>query len=634
MMARVPQRTALQVRPASTGPERKAVLLARFPMFQTFDTVTDPSLGPPRVQAVRALLAKAGLAAFLVPRSDEYLGEYVPPSAERLAWLTGFTGSAGLGIIALKAAALATDGRYTVQAHAQLHEATFAVLDSTDKPWITWLALRLPAGGAIGYDPRLHSATFIAALKSDALKHGFTLKSVAKNPVDQAWAADRPKPPVGAIAIQPLALAGQAADSKIADVQKTLAADKQTAVVLTMSDSIAWLFNIRGSDIPHNPVPLCFAIVPAKGKPELFIDPAKLSPETRKHLVALAKLGTPADLAERLKALGQDKTKKVRLDPATTSQWIAGALGGAAAHGTDPCTLPKARKNATELEGARVAHVRDGAVVVRFLSWLDEAASTGTLDEIGVVEKLEALRRATNVLKDISFSTIAGTGPNGALPHYRVSRESNRVLRPGEIIVIDSGGQYQDGTTDITRTVAIGTPTPEMRTRFTQVLKGHIAIATARFPVGTRGVQLDTLARHALWQAGCEFDHGTGHGVGSFLSVHEGPQSISKRGMAPLEPGMIVSNEPGYYKPGAFGIRIENLEVVTEAGPIAGGDRPMLGFRSITLAPIDLRLVDTSLLTAAEKTWLNAYHARVRETLAGELDAGVCKWLAAATSGV
>jgi Xaa-Pro aminopeptidase len=603
-------------------------------MLQTFDTVTDPALGPPRVEAVRALMTKAGLAAFLVPRSDEYLGEYVPPSAERLKWLTGFTGSAGLGVITLKAAALSTDGRYTVQAHAQVHPGTFAVIDSTTKPWLEWLALRLPEGGAIGFDPRLHSAAFVKTLTADATKHGFTLKAVAQNPIDRAWGRDRPQPPTGAIAIQPLSLAGQAADSKIADLQKTLAADKQAAAVLTMSDSIAWLFNIRGSDIPHNPVPLCFAIVPAKGKAELFVDPAKLPAETRKHLSSLSKLGAPEDLGARLKALAQDKTKKIRVDPATTSHWIANALGSAATHATDPCLLPKARKNATELEGTRLAHVRDGAVMVRFLAWLDENASTGKLDEIAVVEKLEALRRATNVLKDISFATIAGTGPNGALPHYRVSRESNRTLKAGDIIVVDSGGQYQDGTTDITRTVAIGTPSPEMRTRFTQVLKGHIAIATARFPVGTRGVQLDTLARQALWQAGLDFDHGTGHGVGSFLSVHEGPQSISKRGMAELEPGMIVSNEPGFYKINAFGIRIENLEVVTEAAPIPGGDRPMLGFRSITLAPIDQRLIEVELLTTTERTWLNAYHKRVRDTLSADISPAERKWLTAATKAI
>ncbi len=603
-------------------------------MFQTFDTVSDPSLGPPRVAAVRALIAKAGLVALLVPRSDEYLGEYVPPSAERLRWLSGFSGSAGFAVIGLKAAALATDGRYTIQAKAQVDAGTFEVIDSTEKSWVEWLAAKTPDGGAIGYDPRIHSAAMISALKPEAVKYGFTLKPLAQNLIDRAWGKDRPKPPTGVISIQPLELAGRSAEAKISDLQKVLMGDKQAAAVLTMSDSIAWLFNIRGSDIPHNPVPLCIAIVPAKGKPELFIDPAKLTGETRKYLAGFAKHSAPADLAARLKALAADKAKKVRVDPATTAQWIISALGSAAAFGNDPCTLPKACKNAAEIEGTRVAHVRDGAVMARFLSWLDEASGTGKLDEIGVVEKLEALRRATNVLKDISFSTIAGSGPNGALPHYRVSRESNRVLKSGEIIVVDSGGQYQDGTTDITRTVAIGTPSAEMRTRFTQVLKGHIAIATARFPVGTRGVQLDTLARHALWQAGCEFDHGTGHGVGSFLSVHEGPQSISKRGMAPLEPGMIVSNEPGYYKVGAFGIRIENLEVVTEASGIAGGDRLMLGFRSITLAPIDVRLVDATLLSDVERAWLNAYHKRVRETLAPELDGVTKKWLAAATKAV
>jgi Xaa-Pro aminopeptidase len=604
------------------------------PMFQTFDTVSDPSLAPPRVKAVRALLEKAGLVAFVVPRSDEYLGEYVPASAERLKWLTGFSGSAGLAIIGLKAAALSTDGRYTIQAQAQLDAGTFEIIDSTEKPWIEWLTVKVPAGGAIGYDPRLHSAAFVSALKVEAQRHAFTLKPVSQNPVDEAWGADRPRAPRGKIAIQPLELAGTSAETKIADLQRALAADKQTAVVLTMSDSIAWLFNIRGSDIPHNPVPLCIAIVPAKGKPELIIDAAKLTIETKKYLTGFCKLVLPTDISVRLRGLAQRSENKVRVDPATASQWIVGALGSCAEHGGDPCTLPKARKNAAELEGARVAHVRDGAVMARFLAWLDEAAAGGQLDEIGVVEKLEALRRATNVLKDISFTTIAGSGPNGALPHYRVSRESNRVLKSGEIIVIDSGGQYQDGTTDITRTVAIGAPSAEMRLRFTQVLKGHIAIATARFPAGTRGVQLDTLARQTLWQAGCDFDHGTGHGVGSFLSVHEGPQSISKRGMAPLEPGMIVSNEPGFYKVGAYGIRIENLEVVTEPGTITGGERPMLGFRSITLAPIDLRLVDIALLSAAERAWLNTYHKRVRETLSPELDPATQKWLTAATKAV
>ena len=603
-------------------------------MFQTFDTSADPDLGPPRVKAVRALMAGANIDALLVPRSDEHQGEYVPACAERLLWLTGFSGSAGFAIVTAKAAALATDGRYTIQAAAQLHAATFEIIDSTGKPWIEWLAVKLPKGGVIGYDPRLHTALAITALKSDAAKHGFTLKALAANLIDRAWGNDRPAPPTGRIAIQPLHLAGVAADKKIADLQALLKVEHQHAVVLSLPDSIAWLFNIRGTDVAHNPVPLAFAIVNAKGKPDLFIEPAKLTPDTKKHLTALAKLDLPSNLGARLKTLKAEPGHKVRVDPSTASAWIVSTLGNAAAHGSDPCILPKACKNKIELAGTRTAHVRDGAAIVRFLAWLDATAMSNTLDEITVVEKLETFRSETGALKDISFSTIAGSGPNGALPHYRVSTASNRPLQQGELIVIDSGGQYQDGTTDITRTVAIGTPSAEMRTRFTQVLKGHIAIATARFPAGTRGIQLDTLARSALWQAGLDFDHGTGHGVGSYLSVHEGPQSISKRGMAVLEPGMIISNEPGFYKQGAFGIRIENLEIVTEPTAIPGGERPMLGFECLTLAPIDRRCIDVSLLTKPERDWLNTYHARVAATLSAGLAPAERAWLAAATKVV
>ena len=601
-------------------------------MLQTFDTVTDPALGPPRVKTVRALMADAGLDALLVPRSDEHQGEYVPACAERLQWLTGFSGSAGFAIVAAKAAALATDGRYTIQAKDQVHTATFEIIDSTGKPWTEWLAVKLPGGGVIGYDPRLHTAGAISALKIEAAKHALTLKPLTTNLIDRAWGASRPAPPRGAVAVQPLRLAGVAAETKIADLQVLLKSEHQHAVVLTLPDSIAWLFNIRGTDIAHNPVPLAFAIVHAKGKPDLFIEPAKLTPESKKHLSALAKVAPPKDLGTRLKALKAGKTKTVRVDPNTASAWIVGALGAAAVHGGDPCIVPKARKNKAELDGTRAAHTRDGAAMVRFLAWLDGAALSNTLDEMTVVQTLEAFRTETGVLMDLSFSTIAGSGPNGALPHYRVSTESNRSLAQGELIVIDSGGQYQDGTTDITRTVSIGTPTSEMRTRFTQVLKGHIAIATARFPVGTRGIQLDTLARLALWQAGLDFDHGTGHGVGSFLSVHEGPQSISKRGMAELLPGMIISNEPGFYKQGAFGIRIENLEVVTEPRMIDGGERPMMGFECLTLAPIDRRCVDVALLSKVELAWLNAYHARVVGTLAvADLEPAERKWLVVAT---
>ena len=600
-------------------------------MLQTFENAADPSLGPPRIKAVRALMTDAGVHALLVPRSDEFQGEYVPPSAERLKWLTGFSGSAGLAVVGLKAAALATDGRYTSQALGQVHKGTFEVIDSTEKPWLEWLASKLPNGGTLGFDPRLHTSAAITALKADAEKHDLVLKALPANLIDRAWGRTRPPAPIGAISVQPASFAGVTAETKIAEVQRLLKADGQHAVVLTLPDSISWLFNIRGSDIAHNPVVLAFAIVPLKGKPELFVDPAKLTVDSKKHLVAVAKLSPIEDLGGRLRELKAEKDRKVRVDPATASAWVVSTLGSNADHSIDPCILPKARKNAAELAGTRAAHVRDGVAMVRFLAWLDGESQSNSLDEIRVVERLEAFRSATGQLKDLSFPTIAGSGPNGALPHYRVSKDSNRLLQQGEMIVIDSGGQYQDGTTDITRTVSIGQPSQEMRLRFTQVLKGHIAIATARFPVGTRGVQLDTLARYHLWQAGLDFDHGTGHGVGSFLSVHEGPQSISKRGMAVLEPGMIISNEPGFYKEGAFGIRIENLEVVTEASAIKGGDRAMLGFECITLAPIDNRCIEPDQLTQAEVTWLNSYHQRVLAALSGELSADERKWLVAAT---
>lgn len=603
-------------------------------MHQTFESASDPSLGPPRVKAVRALMSDAGVQALLVPRSDEFQGEYVPASAERLKWLTSFSGSAGLAIISTKAAALATDGRYTLQAKAQVHANTFEVIDSVATPWIEWLAAKLPKGGIIGYDARLHTAHAIAALKSEAEKHGFSLKALPVNLVDKAWGRSRPPSPIEPITVQPLDFAGVAAETKVGELQKLLKTEEQDAAVLTMPDSICWLFNIRGSDVPHNPVVLCFAIVPAKGKAELFVDLAKLTVDSKKHLVAFAKVTHIDEFGARLRELKAEKDRRIRIDQSTASAWAVNTLGAGAVHAADPTVLPKAKKNAAELEGARAAHLRDGVAMTRFLAWLDGEAQSNSLDEIRIVQRLEAFRSQTGALKDISFDTIAGSGPNGALPHYRVTKDSNRLLQQGEMIVVDSGGQYQDGTTDITRTIAIGTPSQEMRQRFTQVLKGHIAIATARFPVGTRGIQLDTLARYHLWQSGLDFDHGTGHGVGSFLSVHEGPQSISKRGMAALEAGMIISNEPGFYKQGAFGIRIENLEVVTEAKPIKGGDRPMLGFESLTLAPIDARCIEPDQLTQAEVAWLNAYHGRVQSALMPHLAADEQKWLIAATKPI
>jgi Xaa-Pro aminopeptidase len=599
-------------------------------MFQTFTSSADGSQSVTRIKALRAVMGTLGCDAVLVPRADEHQGEYVPANAERLNWLTGFTGSAGLAVIARKAAALWTDGRYTLQASHQVDDAIFEVVDSTTTEWLVWLARKLPAGGVIGYDPKLHTKSAVDALTRDGKLKGFSLKPLAANPVDKIWGTSRPKPPAGAVDVQPFAVVGVKPEIKIADVQTLLKEAGQDAVVLTLPDSICWLLNIRGHDITHNPTVLAFMIIPASGKPELFVDVVKVAGDAKKHLAGLVKIEPPAKLAARLAAL-KKAGRKVRLDPANTGDWFYRRLGKCAVDGTEPCIAPKSRKSAIEIEGTRAAHLRDGIAVCRFLAWLDREAPGGHVDEIAAVTALEGFRAATQKLKEISFDTISGSGPNGAIVHYRVTTATNRKLKPGELFLVDSGGQYQDGTTDITRTVAIGKPTREMCERFTLVLKGHIALATARFPAGTRGVQLDTLARHALWQAGLDYDHGTGHGVGSYLSVHEGPQSISKRGIAaPLEAGMIVSNEPGYYKVGAYGIRIENLEVVTEAAPIEGGERPMLGFEALTLAPFDRRLIAGRLLSATERAWLDGYHARVQRSIGPELGPEDRQWLAAA----
>jgi Xaa-Pro aminopeptidase len=430
--------------------------------------------------------------------------------------------------------------------------------------------------------------------------------------------------------------AGRTAEKKIADVQKRLSADGQAYAVLTLPDSICWLFNIRGSDIAHNPVALAFAIIPAEGMPELFIDSAKLSKDVRRELERVTRLAEPDTLTGRIAEL-KTEGRPVRLDPETAAYALWRGLGPKiVSAGADPCIGLKAVKNAAEIAGARKAHIRDGAAMVRFLAWLDRAAAGGKLDEITAVRKLEDLRTATKHLKEISFDTISGSGPNGAIVHYRVSETTNRLLGKGELFLIDSGAQYEDGTTDITRTVAIGTPTQEMKERATLVLKGHIALATARFPKGTRGIDLDPFARRALWQHGLDYDHGTGHGIGSYLSVHEGPQSISRAGMVPLEPGMICSNEPGYYKAGAFGIRIENLVLVTEAAVPEGGERPMMGFETLTLVPIDRRLIAKELLSKQDRDWLNAYHAHVREVIGAEVagEADVLQWLCAATEPI
>jgi Xaa-Pro aminopeptidase len=605
-------------------------------MFQTYEAPESAQNSPQRLERLREVMARRGLDAVLVPRADEHQGEYVAPSAERLRWLTGFSGSAGLAIVARKAAALFVDGRYIIQARSQLDTRTFEILEVPEAKPSEWLRSRLSAGGVVGFDPWLHTAGMVEELAKSLEPKGIRLKALASNPVDRIWGRARPAPPRAPVVPHALKYAGKAAAQKLAELQADLRKEGQDAVILTLPDSIAWLFNIRGADVAHNPVALAFAIVPATDKAELFVDHAKIGAETRAHLSGVTKVIEPAGLERRLAALKRTG-KRIRVDPNTAASWFFRKLKGGKARierAADPCLLPKARKNATEIKGARAAHKRDGASVARFLAWLDREAPTGKLDEITAARRLETVRSETQALREISFDTISGAGANGAIVHYRVTTATNRKLEPGQLYLVDSGAQYLDGTTDITRTVAIGKPTREMQERFTLVLKGHIAIATARFPKGTRGIDLDPFARRALWEAGLDFDHGTGHGVGSYLSVHEGPQSISKRGMTVLEPGMIVSNEPGYYKEGAYGIRIENLVLVTEPQKTAGGDRETMEFETLTLAPIDRRLIVPQLLSPEELRWLNAYHARVREIIGPELGPADRAWLEAATAPI
>ncbi len=605
-------------------------------MNHTESAPVSPADHANRLTRLRKELAEAGLAGFIVPHADEHQSEYLSPSAERLAWLTGFKGSAGTAIVLSAEAAIFVDGRYTLQVRAETDAALFAPEHLIDNPPLKWLAAHLNKADRIGYDPWLMTVSDVRRFTEVCTAAEAAFVPVADNPLDRLW-SDRPAPPLGAVMLHPLELSGEATADKIARLQLAVAEKKADAAVMGLTDSIAWTFNIRGSDISHNPVSLAFALLPKEGKPTLFIDGRKLSNAVRDGLADFADIREPATLGASLAALGQSGAK-VMLDPATTADAIAAAIlaaGGTLTEAADPAVLPKARKNPVELDGARRAHIRDGAAMVRFLAWIDRVGPTGAVDEIAAAERLRAFRAETAVadgseLIDISFDTISGAGPNGAIVHYRVSPKTTRAIAPDTLYLIDSGAQYRDGTTDITRTVPIGTPTAEMRDRFTRVLKGHLAVATARFPAGTSGAQIDPLARQFLWAVGLDFDHGTGHGIGSFLNVHEGPARIAKLGTAPLEAGMILSDEPGYYKTGAYGIRIENLIVVTPAADIAGGDRPMLGFETITFAPIDRRLIEPRLMTADEIAWLDAYHASLPGRLGHLLDADERAWLSEA----
>ncbi|MDA1099712.1 MAG: aminopeptidase P family protein [Proteobacteria bacterium] len=583
-----------------------------------------------RLKALREELAGRGLDGFLVPMADQYQNEYVPAAAQRIAWLTGFTGSAGMVVVLADRAAAFTDGRYTLQITEQVDGDLYECLHISETPPPDWIAANLGAGGKLGFDSWLFTEDGVARYRTGAVAAGGELVAVTDNPLDTVW-RDRPDEPMALVVPHDIAFAGETSASKRTQLAAGLAAAKVEATVLTAPDSIAWLLNIRGGDVPHSPLPLSLAILYRDSRVELFLDPAKRGRGLADHLGNAVPLQPAEAFAPALDALAG---KRVQMDAGATAAWVFERLktaGATIVRGSDPCQLPKAIKNEVELKGARAAHGRDGVALVRFLHWLSVFAPQGELDELSVEAQLENYRRDGEHFRDLSFPTITGSGPNGAIVHYRVTAESNRTLGTGELYLVDSGAQYLDGTTDVTRTIAIGQPSDEMRDRFTRVLKGHIAIATTRFPAGTTGAQLDVLARHALWQAGLDFDHGTGHGVGSYLNVHEGPHSISKRQQTQdLRPGMVVSNEPGYYKTGVYGIRIENLMAVRTA-EVPGAERSMLEFETLTLAPIDQNAIDADLLTAPEKAWLNAYHQRVYDVLSPQIDDPTREWLEEAT---
>jgi Xaa-Pro aminopeptidase len=600
--------------------------------FQSFEDRTERAASGARVAALRTELARRGLTGFVVPRSDRHQNEYVPASEERLAWLTGFTGSAGAAIVLMERAVLFVDGRYTLQVREQVDTSLFTIEHLVETPPDRWIETNLTSADRLGYDPWLHTVESAERLAKACAAAGATLVAVEPDLIDAIW-RDRPAPPLGAVTLHDLRFAGEGAEEKLARIRAELAKLRADALVVSDPHAVAWAFNIRGADVAHTPLPLAFAVVPQTGRAALFVDGRKLSNDVRDRLEGLADVREPADFVQALAALGQAR-KTVKLDQATAADALARLVithGGKVARGACPIALMKAVKNQVEISGTRAAHIRDGAAVTRFLAWFDREAARGTLTEIDAVAALEGFRRDTGLLKDISFPTISGAGPDGAIVHYRVTSKTNRAIAPGELFLIDSGGQYQDGTTDITRTVAVGEPTAEMRELFTRVLKGHIAIARAVFPDGTTGAQLDSFARQFLWARGLDFDHGTGHGVGSYLSVHEGPARISKLGTTALRRGMILSNEPGYYKAGAYGIRIENLVLVVEAAAPHGAEKPLNAFETLTLAPIDRRLIVANMLTPEETEWLDGYHARVAQTLSPLVDAETRAWLAAAT---
>lgn len=585
-----------------------------------------------RLASLRSELDRQGLNGFIVPRADEHQGEQVPACSERLAWVSGFTGSAGTAVVLAESAVLFVDGRYTEQAKSEVNGSHWVIHHSLELPLPEWIAGNMPAPARLGYDPWLHTPGPLEPIAAACAKAQVELVAVERNPVDVVW-RDRPPPPISPIVAHEARFAGRTSAEKRSRAAESLLGERQDAAILAAPDSIAWLLNVRGGDVPYAPLPLAFAILHADARVDLFVDPYKLTPAVCEHLgheVSVHPRDALEDVLRRLGAGG----RVVRIDPASTPDRLVRTLTGAGATvagGTDPCAKPKATKTPQELEGIRAAHRRDGAALTRFLAWLAHVEA-GTLTEIGASDRLEEFRRTNDNYRGLSFPTISAAGPHGAIVHYRATRASDRRLEAGSLYLVDSGAQYLDGTTDVTRTVAIGEPTAEMRRNFTRVLKGHIAIATALFPKGTTGSQLDVLARTALWRAGLDYDHGTGHGVGYYLNVHEGPQRISKLPNAvALAAGMVVSNEPGYYRAGAYGIRIENLVAVASAPMPDGAERDLFGFETLTLAPIDLRLVEPAAMTSSEVRWLDAYHGRVRQTLLPLVDPDTGRWLQEST---
>ncbi len=596
-------------------------------MFQTFEVTSSPQTGPARLAALRAQMKSAGVDGFLVPRADRFQGEYAAPSDERLAWLTGFTGSAGFACVLADVAGVFIDGRYRVQVRSQIADV-FTPVHWPEVQLGDWLRDQMPDGGRVGFDPWLHTVAQIRELTKALTGSSIELRPI-ENLVDAIW-DDRPASPKNPIRVQPDELAGEGFAQKCARLAEALGKSGQRSAFIALPDSMCWLLNIRGTDIARNPVVHAYGVLDSAAQVHLFTD-AVIDDAVAAHLDGVEVL--PLDGLAAFIATAQGT---YQIDPNSTPQAVLTLLetrrdGVDIENGQDPCILPKARKNAVEIDGSRAAHLRDGAAMVRFLAWLDFEAPKGGLTEIDVVTSLEGFRRDTNALQDISFETISGAGPNGAIVHYRVNEDTNRAVNIGELLLVDSGGQYLDGTTDITRTIAIGDVGTIERACYTRVLQGMIAISRVRFPKGVAGCDLDALARYPLWLAGQDYDHGTGHGVGAYLSVHEGPQGISRRAKTPLEAGMILSNEPGYYREGAFGIRIENLIVVQDAEAITGGDaRDMLDFETLTFVPLDRRLIDASLLSNGERAWIDGYHSDTLTKIGPRVDGSALDWLTAA----